>query len=144
MALQGNYTHYIYESHPTETETISIAYPADLSENEPNYDKRGTTEDIIQLKLVEVATVHENCTIGLRTVNAYVIANDDQGNKVVSLSYNFRVYNNSQEKQNFFNEDFDAEYYGETSVDLNENTNLWEFCYNQIKSSKGGSELINI
>jgi hypothetical protein len=144
MALQGNYTHYTYESHPTETETTTITYPISLSEGHPDYAKRGTTEDIEQPKLVEKATVHENCIIGLRTVNAYVITNDSNGNKVVNLDYNFRVYDNSEDKQNFYDENHIVEYYGETSVDLNETTNLWEFAYNQIKDSKGGSELINI
>lgn len=147
MALSGNYTHYTYEQHPTETITETVSYPADLPEGNENYDKRGTTEEVTLPLMVETPTLYENCIIGLRIANTYVTNNDgtNEKNKVVLLDYSFRLYDSLEDKENRYAENHIAEISNTCRViDLSSNTNIWEYCYNDIKSSKGGSELTNI
>ena len=146
MALQGNYTHYTYENHPTETVTQTITYPSDLPEGHENYDKMGTTEEVTVPSIVETPTTYENCVIGLRTVNTFVMRNDgsESKNKIVNLSYDFRIYASLEDKENYFNENFLAEYTHFSDQAYSPTENAWEIAYNEIKASKGGSELINI
>jgi len=144
MALQGNYTRYYYEESPTETVEQVIAYPANLDVSNPDYDKRGTEETIVSPLLVANPTPHENCALGIRTVNLYVTTHGENFEKVVNMDYTFRVYNSIEDKKNAYDESYIAEYTNSTSIDLSVNTNVWEFAYNDIKSLEGGEELINI
>lgn len=144
MALQGKYIYYSYNQHDSETILTTVTYPEDLPEGHPDYDKRGTTQEVAVPKIIEVPTVYENCVIGVRTINAYILNSDDDGNKIVNLHYNFRVYASIEDKENHFDENFLEEYSDTTTVDLSTYPNLWEYAYNQIKLSKGGSELTNI
>ena len=60
MALRGNYIKYTYSNHPTETTNHVVTYPSDLSEDHPDYDKRGTSESFQEPVIVEETETLEN------------------------------------------------------------------------------------
>lgn len=61
MALKGDILFTKSIEHPEgETETVTIYVPMDVSEDDPNYEHRGTKIEVEQVKIIEVDDVDKS------------------------------------------------------------------------------------
>jgi hypothetical protein len=149
MALQGNYIHYTYENHPTETETITVTYPSDLSSDHPVYEKRGTSEEITQPTIVESTQTFENCYIAIDIASisylARMTSSDGTSSSINKLQYIWKVFNSQSDR--YTNPDsylLRVESVAPNNWDWSLNTNPFEEGYTALKGLKGAEELVNI
>lgn len=100
MALTGTWNHYTYSDHPTETEeAASITYAANLPEDHPDYEKRGTTEYETIPKKIEEVTLYENVYLILSGVTIQKSSNI-VGSTGLILSYSYYIYNSQEDRDN--------------------------------------------
>jgi hypothetical protein len=140
MALQGTYIHYTFEDHPTELEDITITYPSDLSEDHPDYDKRGTSEVVSIPVQVEVSTTYENCYIMVGSASLYALVM--QPTKVMELGYLWRIYE-SEEARNTNPETY-IEIYDNASFNFGLDENPFSLAYSYIASRRGAENLTTV
>jgi hypothetical protein len=96
MALTGNLTRYIASEDHDNLITESVTYPAELEENDFNYDKRGTTEDIVTPSIIETPETLEN--IYLIVTSAAYWRNYTINSNNWELNFNYLVYNSQEER----------------------------------------------
>ena len=137
MALQGTHRTYRQEEHPTDTETIT--YPSELDESHPNYDQRGQTVEVPVIIEVE-DTVYENCYVKIVSMGMELMESG-----MHHIIYNYWVYENEQQR---IDTPFEFQYF-ECMVGLEVDKatacgNLFELCYNHLKTLKGFDELTDV
>ena len=141
MALEGTYKKFQYTDHPTNTVVQTITYPEQMLEDDPDYDKRGTSEEVTVPETVETVILHENAYVAVQGTSISVLINTTDI-KSVDLSSVFRVYSSKEAaKENWDNYLFENNVFG--SWDWNENTNPWEVVYTAIKNSPEGELLVD-
>ena len=141
MALKGTYKVFTYTNHPTDTVVQTITYPQEMLEDDPDYDKRGTSEEITVPEIVETVTLHENVFVAVQGTSISVLVNTPDI-KSVDLSSVYRVYSSEEAaKENWDDYLFENNVFG--NWDWNENTNPWEVVYTAIKAAPEGELLID-
>ena len=140
MALIGNYKHYTYTYSETETETISVTYPEVLPEGDPNYEKRGTTENLEVPIQVENITEYENIYLVISAITL-----QKQTPNATNLNFAWQVYNTKEEREEDFS--FQNPILNEVeSIDwdpTNIPDNPYVIAYDYLKTKKGFENLIN-
>lgn len=141
MALQGTLTKYT--STPTDEvlDTFTITHPVDLTEGDWNYDKRGTTEEVIEYVYTESSTDHI-VYIVLTNSNVFKFKKLD-GEVVFMFEYNYRIYNSKEDYQSNYDSHINIGGHAFELFDWNGDTNPYSVAYNHIKSQKGFENLIN-
>tara|TARA_B110000503_G_scaffold18108_1_gene26474 strand:- start:1983 stop:2414 length:432 start_codon:yes stop_codon:yes gene_type:complete len=143
MALTGTLTKYIASEHASDTETITITFPADLTEGHPHYDLRGTTTTETIPVTVETSTDHSDVYVFISATSVQYVGYDastDTNN--VNLYYIYKVYNSKSEKDTLTDpllEDGIS-----TSWDYSSNLNPTEAAYTHLKTVRGFENLINL
>ena len=139
MALTGSFNYYTYEVHPTETESVTMELPANLPENDPNYELRGTTATIEQPVMVENNTHYPSVHIFISAASVNTVASLSDRN-LVNLHYIYKVYNSKEDRitENHIIEDGIT-----TEWDYDTNSNPTEVAYNHLRTQKGFEELTN-
>lgn len=141
MALQGTFRDFIYTNHPTNTVTKTITYPEQMLEDDPDYDKRGTSEEVTVPETVEEIVEHENVYVVIQGTSVSVLSNNED-NKLVDLSCVYRVYTSKEDaKSNWEDYLFEGNVFG--TWNWEEHTNPWEEAYNAIKNSPAGELLVD-
>ena len=141
MALQGTYIHHYQEAHPSNLVDYTVTYPADLSEDHPDYDKRGTTETQQTLEILDKTITYENCYIMVETtsiVPLYIGASE----KTIELSFFYRVYESEDARTN--TPDVFTKYLHIVPFDFTGETNSFSEAYNQILLLPGAENLTSI
>lgn len=154
MALIGTYTKYSMQ--PTEEmREVTITYPAaeDMGEGDPNIDKAGTTETIMEPVYEEIAEDIENTYVNIR--NYAIVKSEsldfdytDPENPVHIgltrswyLNVNFAVYASLEAKEEDPNDVLD---YGDRSFDVPPgDRNIMQWAYEKLKNERGFSKLQN-
>lgn len=139
MALTGNYTHYSYEYHPTETVEHTVTYPADLSAENPHYEFRGTTQIVTSPKQVENTQLYENVYIIIRTSNIQALTISP---KTLVHEGFWRIYASKEAKENN-PEEYLGEFHFSLNWDWELQSNPYVEGYNYIKTLPGADELID-
>ena len=73
MALTGNFNKITYTPHESETEEVTVSYPATMDSNHPDYDKRGTSETVTQPTLVQSTVNYPTAYIVVHSYNGWKI-----------------------------------------------------------------------
>jgi|TARA_B100001094_G_scaffold269255_1_gene273359 hypothetical protein len=140
MALQGDITWTTVKYSSTEFEDQVITYPDEMNENDPNYDKAGTSETVQVEK--QIITIKDYDDVYLWVKQIDVIYNYNGENKNEGIHYHIAAYN-SKEERNEDQENFLFHYVRELH-NVNKDANLWQQCYNDLKSDETFSNLTDI
>lgn len=129
MALKGDITWTTVEYSETETQDLIITYPDEMNENDPQYDKRGTTETVQVPKEIYISNSYTDVYLYVKSIQMHTFVND--GKKTEQVHYHFAAYE-SEESRNADNENF-LFFSGAQLVNYDTNANLWSQCYDQLK-----------
>ena len=145
MALKGKITMYQYTEHETEKENILVEYPTDLAEDDPNYDKRGTSETIEVPKVVENSEVLDDMYI--KILHMGLVNHSGKGEKRLVWSINLRGYKTKAQSDEA-GTDFDWETHfhlddGKLADVISDDKNPYKEAYALLKKRKGFENLID-
>ena len=142
MALTGRWDR-IERIDSDETQLITITYPLELSEDDPNYSKRGTSvEEEVSIGAYETTTFEDVYIM----INQFTVFNstgpDENGedSKLSRATYKYRVFENSEERVVDFNNPFHE---GTGEVNVAGAVSHIEFLYNHLKTLPGFTNLID-
>ena len=142
MALTGNLTKYIATEDHDNLITESVTYPTELEENDLNYDKRGTTEEIISPTIIETSETLEN--IYLIVTSAAYWRNYSINSNNWELNFNYLVYNSQEERnENMGLFILEEGHMGEIT-NIGDTLNPIEAAYTYIKTLRGFESLTDI
>ena len=79
MALIGKLINYDNHTDEFIEQEVTLEYPADLAEDHPDYDKRGTTEVVIGKTEVITEKTYDNVYVNINqvTVNRMFMTNEE-------------------------------------------------------------------
>lgn len=144
MALTGNYTHFTYVE-SDQTDEVTVTYPDNLPIEDPNYDKKGTTETISVPRIIEQENLYENIYLIVRAASLHQRVGADQV-KINYVSMLVSIYNDLDHKTNDFLNEVYHDVIDEVIDDLTElnaSDNIMSFCYNLLKTKPGFENLID-
>ena len=141
MALVGKWTKIEQVQSETETEIVTINYPAELPEGHPDFDKAGTTEEIEVPKIDTVETVFEDVYTVVHSVNSWKQPIDGNTNTLFNICY--RIYNSKEDRVNDYNSFIYEEHIASVKVDYNLEENEIQQAYKLVNLEQGLEELIN-
>jgi len=139
MALIGKLINYDNHTDEFIEQEVTLEYPADLPEDHPNYDKRGTTEVVIGKTEVITEKTYDNVYVNINqvTVNRMFMLNEEEEHiKYYDMQYTYWVYESREEylenPKNYIwmhatvNEKYEGDH-----------GNMFEYAYNQLKKKPG-------
>ena len=132
MALEGDITWTTVKYSSTETQNQIITYPDEMHEDDPNYDKRGTSETIQVEKQIITIKDYEDVYLWVKQID--VIYNYNEYQKNEGVHYHIAAYN-SKEERNENQENFLFHYVRELH-NVDKDLNLWQQCYDDLKSDE--------
>lgn len=148
MALSGSFNITSQRNSTTNFTSESITWPANLESSDPNYDKRGTTEDVL-VPETETYTVtsYTSSYVTLKAIGIHYEGHMDANPRHrVHVQYN--VYDNKAARDNDFNNpittlDVDAyEFYDATTGSFD--TNIVQIAYQAIKNQSGWGNMQDV
>jgi len=139
MALQGDIIWTTVEYSETETQDLVITYPDEMDVNDPNYDKKGTSETIQVPKEIYKSNEYTNVYLYVKSIQMHTLTIN--GEKKESVHYHFAGYE-SKEARDADNEDF-LFFDGDQLINYNHDVNLWNQCYDDLKSKENFKNLVN-
>jgi len=141
MALIGKWTKIEQVQSETETEIITINYPAELPEGHPDFDKAGTTEDVEFPKRDFIETVFNDVYVVVHSTNCWKHIIGDETEPLLNICY--RIYNSKEDRL----KDYDSFIYEDHIVSVKVDYTLKESeiqqAYKIVNSQQGFEELIN-
>jgi hypothetical protein len=139
MALTGNFTKIWYTQSETDFIDLDVTYPSDLPSDDPDYDKRGTTETIQVPENVKNTQEYQNVYIALDWCFHYKFSGDGNGNTL--LDFGYRVYESEAQR----NSDPDSHIlegdFLQNWVDLSSNQDIRVVAYEILKTKEGFEQL---
>lgn len=139
MALKGDITWTTVKYSSTETEDQVVTYPEEMNENDPNYDKRGTSETVQVEKQIITIKDYEDVYLWVKQID--VIYNYIGDQKIEGVNYHIAAYN-SKEERNENQENFLFHYVRDLN-NVNHDLNLWNQCYDDLKKDETFKDLVN-
>ena len=139
MALIGKLINYYNHTDEFIDQEITLDYPADLAEDNPDYDKRGTTEVVIGKTEVITEKTYDNVYVNINqvTVNRMFMTNEEGNDiKYYDMQYTYWVYESREEylenPKNYIwmHATVNEKYEGDHSK-------MFEYAYNQLKKKPG-------
>lgn len=142
MALQGNFSYIKNTLSETETVLTTITYPDHIPEGGENYEKRGTTEEVMAPVVLSETIVFEDAYIFVKaaSIGTHSVFS---GNKLQLLDYIARIYA-SREARDLDSEDFLHEFSGTVGWDASTMFNGVEEAYNHIQLTHSEDQLQNV
>lgn len=141
MALVGKWTKIEQVQSETETEIVTINYPAELPEGHPYFDKAGTTEEIEVPKIDIVETVFENVYTVVHSINSWKHIIENETDTLFNICY--RIYSSKEDRLNDYNSFIYEEHIVSTKVDYSLDESEIQQAYKLVNSEQGLEELIN-
>lgn len=129
MALKGDITWTTVELSETETQDQIITYPDEMHEDDPNYDKRGTSETIQVPKETYISNSYTDVYLYVKSIQMHTFTNN--GEKTEQVHYHYAGYE-SKDVRNNNNEDF-LFFNGGQIQNYDHDSNIWNQCYDQLK-----------
>jgi len=155
MALTGNYIKYTYTEDTASITSHSVTYPSDLTESDPHYSKRGTTEWVSASVWNKSSESIDNIYLRIHNYNQFTIGStpqdpDDDDSPLVKnniMQITYRIYNT---KTNAFEDANSHVYTDDVTFSLigDDLTNsltdpAYEYAYNLLKTTEGFENLTN-
>tara|TARA_E500000318_G_C3392020_1_gene146338 strand:- start:12 stop:434 length:423 start_codon:yes stop_codon:yes gene_type:complete len=129
MALQGDIIWTTVEHSETETQDLVITYPDEMDVNDPNYDKKGTSETIQVPKENLKTNEYTNVYLYVKSIQMHTTIENNK--KIEYIHYHYAGYE-SKEARDADNEDF-LFFDSSQLYNYNHDLNLWSQCYNSLK-----------
>lgn len=151
MALKGKFTDYKHNSGKTEEKTYTVSYPSNLPEGHPNYDKRGTEEDVTQTFPIYESKVYNDVYVNISQVTvhrrfSYASEEDaeaDKKTKYYDIQFTYWIYESEEKAKTADGHDYMfrevIDHYGYDG----DHSKLFEFAYNSLNNLKGFEELVS-
>lgn len=139
MALTGTWVKYSQIADPDNNVTQSITYPIDLLEDDPNYEKRGTTEEIVIPGVEEVTEEFENVYVIVTAASHW--RNWEDNSNEWELNFVYSIYNSLEERNENLNSFIHQDSHIGEVADLSLST--LENAYTFLKSVQGFKNLVN-
>lgn len=139
MALIGKLINYDNHTDEFIEQEVTLEYPADLAEDHPDYDKRGTTEVKIGKTPVVTEKTYDNVYVNINqvTVNRMFMINEEGNDiKYYDMQYTYWVYESRESylenPKNYIwmHATVNEKYEGDHSK-------MFEYAYNQLKKKPG-------
>jgi len=139
MALQGD----LYQNTLVESGSIIeiVTYPTTMEENDPNYDKRGTTVTESYPNMIPSESLKGNYyfiveAVIVRYNSRFRSGIDGEAVKVPQAEIRYHLYNNQSERNDdYYNNTVEADYIGPFEYDFDYDGNPIEWAYNTCKTS---------
>ena len=141
MALVGKWTKIEQVQSETETEIVTINYPAEFPEGHPDFDKAGTTEEIEVPKTDIVETIFEDVYVVVHSINSWKHIIESKTDTLFNIT--FRVYESKEHRENNYNNYLQEPFILSQTVDYSLDKNEIQQAYDLIKIKQGFEELIN-
>lgn len=152
MALTGSVTIYTQSPDLDNGVSQSVTYPSDLPSDDPNYDKRGTTESTIFYPPKNVVdTVYTSSYVVVDTAAIHLDDNsgdEDDDTNTYYLNVRYKVYSDlNHRRTDFLNPLLEQDIKKMFHVDINDtelnNKNLIAYAYNLVTQEDGMENLNN-
>lgn len=139
MALKGDITWTTVELSETETEDQVITYPEEMNEDDPNYDKRGTSITVQVPKQIYHSTSYTDVYLYVKSIQMHTTV--EHNKKVEFIHYHYAGYE-SKEARDADNENF-LFFSSNQLANYNHDLNLWNQCYSSLKEREDFTDLID-
>lgn len=144
MALVGTYIHKEFKASETEFDEFEMTHPQ-YDENNPDFEKSGTTEMVKEPKMDEIAEVYEDIYLIVRAASTHQRVGAD-GIKTLYLSAMISLYQDKDHKsEDFFNEVWQEviDIPLDGLDEMKSYDNPFAFAYAKIKEKEEFQQLIN-
>ena len=141
MALVGKWTKIEQVQSETETEIVTINYPAELPEDHPEFEKAGTEEEIEVPKIDIIETIFEDVYVVVHSINSWKHIVEGKTKSLFNIT--FRVYESKEIRENDYNNYLQEPFIISQEVDYTLDKNEIQQAYDLIKIKQGYEELIN-
>lgn len=142
MALQGNWTYTTQEIEEGNFNTISVTYPEDLPENDPNYNFRGQTKEIEVPVYKEITETYDNVYINIQSIHYWKSFKEQEKFDLMNITY--RVFS-SRESYLSNPQDYLIEKHSVAQhIDFSKDLNHMEQAYEILKNTIGFQDLISV
>jgi hypothetical protein len=143
MALTGSFYHITHTQSDSNFHSESITYPLDLPVDDPNYNKRGTSENILIPDLEETITEYTSSYAVIHNFfnHSFPAVDEDQNfwlNRI--LEANVRVYP-SKESRNLTIDDYLVEELVQCSLNVSQSAH--DQMYEHLKTLRGYVSMSN-
>lgn len=144
MALKGNFKHWANHTDEFTTKEVTVEHPTDYPKENPNYEKRGTTETVEIQEPVLTSKTYKNSYVNIRqvTVNRkFVYKTETEKVKIFEIHYTICVY----AKENDYKNEIPPIIEQPTAHALYEgdHNNIFSDAYNHLKALKGFEEMVD-
>ena len=144
MAIIGTFHHWANHTDEFTTQIIEVTYPNDLPEDDPDYDKRGTTEQVEAQNPVMTAVHYPGAyaNISQITVNRKFVYNEENDLiKIYEIQYTIFVYSSKDSYEDGVPEIYRHPIYNELYE--GDHNNIFEYAYNSLKQRQGFEDMID-
>ena len=141
MALIGKWIHITQKESETETRIVTISHPDNLKEDNPVFEKAGTTEDIEVPKQIREETIYKNAYAVIHSINSWKCLVDEEIKPMANINY--RVYESKDSRLNDYESFIYQEHLTSQILDYTTNKTEMQQCYDLLKNTQGFEELIN-
>ena len=144
MALSGPITVHYPETDPVITDEVTVTYPADLPADDPDYDKRGTTETENVPHTNFLSASYDNCYVRVSSVNVITPSASERDiyTEDRTLTFAYNVFPSSASKAIS-----GSSYYQDVEVNINYDITAtpipFEAAYNYLKTKTGYDNLVD-
>jgi len=94
MGLIGKYTHIENQVVEGETQIVTIEHPKNLDENDRDFEKAGTTEELEVPKVIQILTDYEEAYINIKATTTFKYYQRDK--TVLNITY--EVFKSKQDR----------------------------------------------
>ena len=143
MGLTGSWTRHWTEEDTGNIISSSVTYPAVMTENDPNYDKRGTTEVISYTASLAMSQSYEGVYVNIQNINLYKNL-DGPSDGQINFEYTYNIYGNEASKS----EDMSNHIFSNLGLNQEYNktnsTEIYARAYASLKNQNGFEDLTDV
>jgi len=140
MALTGSYTRYWTTPHPTEKDTSTLIFPAEIAEGEPYYEFRGTTQSVEITASIVHSQSYESAYVRVQGTTIYSPGEEAGGDHGRDFSIVYKVFENAGDVF-VSGSEIERGLLNGGQWDWDTNTNPYEAAYDLIKLESGMESL---
>ena len=144
MALKGTFHFWANHSNEYNTEKITIEHPSDLPEGHPDYEKKGTSEEVESKTPILTSVDYENAyaNISQVTVNRRFVYNlEGDLVKIYEIQYTIYVFETKQEYEEGSTPIY--QYPVHNALYEGNHNNIFEYAYSLLKQRQGFEDMVN-
>lgn len=143
MGLTGSWTRHWTEEDTGNIISSSITYPAVMTEDDPNYDKRGTTEVVLVTGSLALSQSYEGVYVNIQSINLYKNV-DGPSDGQINFEYTYNIYGNEASKSADVSNTLYSDVGINSEYDKISSTEIYARAYELLKSQNGFEDLTDV